>query len=151
MPTFNYGSSYFWDKVVLTKFISRCPLVWDLICGTLWSYKSRTEKVTAGRKSAILPNSCCLFFNNSAVWLPVRDLQKCGDFNFFWKSEYGSRFPSKGPGSWIQVQFTIPSADFWGKGKNHLQQQDWCWSICHSPWVIWFESGLRNIYFRQRY
>ena len=36
--------------------------VWDLICGTSWSYKSRTEKVTAGRKSAILPNWCCLLF-----------------------------------------------------------------------------------------
>ena len=27
-----------------------------------WSYKSRTEKVTASRKSAILPNWCCLLF-----------------------------------------------------------------------------------------
>ena len=25
------------------------------------------------------------------------------------------------------------------------------WSIRHVPWVIWFESGLRNIDFRQRY
>ena len=48
MLTFNYGSPYFWDKVVLTKFISGCRMVWDLICGTSWSYKSRTEKVTAG-------------------------------------------------------------------------------------------------------
>ena len=60
MLTFNYGSPYFWDKVVLTKFISGCRMVWDLICGTSRSYKSRTEKVTAGRKSAILPNWCCL-------------------------------------------------------------------------------------------
>ena len=62
MLTFDYGSPYFWDKVVLTKFISGCRMVWDLICGTSWSYKSRTEKVTAGRKSAILPNWCCLLF-----------------------------------------------------------------------------------------
>ena len=62
MLTFNYGSPYFWDKVVLTKFISGCRMIWDLICGTSWSYKSRTEKVTAGRKSAILPNWCCLLF-----------------------------------------------------------------------------------------
>ena len=62
MLTFNYGSPDFWDKVVLTKFISECRMVWYLICGTSWSYKSRTEKVTAGRKSAILPNWCCLLF-----------------------------------------------------------------------------------------
>ena len=55
-------SLYFWDKVVLTKFISGCRMFWDLICGASWSYKSRTEKVTVGRKSAILPNWCCLLF-----------------------------------------------------------------------------------------
>ena len=60
MLNFNYGSPYFWDKVVLTKFISGCRMVWDLICGTSWFYKSKTEKVTGGRKSAILPNWCCL-------------------------------------------------------------------------------------------
>ena len=60
MLTFNYGSPYFWDKVVLTKFISGCRMVWDLICGTSWFYKSKTEKVTGGGMSAILPNWCCL-------------------------------------------------------------------------------------------
>ena len=60
MLTFNYGSPYFWDKVVLTKFISGCHMVWDLICGTSWFYKSKTEKVTGGGMSAILPNWCCL-------------------------------------------------------------------------------------------
>jgi hypothetical protein len=62
MLTFNYGSPYFWHKVVLTKFISGCHMVWDLICGTSWFYKSKTEKVTGGGKSAILPNWCCLLF-----------------------------------------------------------------------------------------
>ena len=62
MLTFNYGSPYFWDKVVLTKLISGCHMVWDLICGTSWFYKSKTEKVTGGRMSAILPNWCCLLF-----------------------------------------------------------------------------------------
>ena len=33
MLNFIYGSPYFWDKVVLTKFISGCRMVWDLICG----------------------------------------------------------------------------------------------------------------------
>ena len=62
MLNFNYGSPYFWDKVVLTKFIncSRYRMVWDLICGTSWFYKSKTEKVTGGGKSAILPIWCCL-------------------------------------------------------------------------------------------
>ena len=62
MLTFNIWVSFFWDKVALTKFVSRCHMVWDLICGTLWFYKSRTEKVTASRKSSILPNWCCLLF-----------------------------------------------------------------------------------------
>ena len=55
-----YGSPYLWDKVVLTKFISGCRMVWDLICGTSWFYKSKTEKVTGGGKSVILPNCFCL-------------------------------------------------------------------------------------------
>ena len=60
MLNFNYGSPYFWDKVSLTKFISGCRMVWDLICGISCFYKSKTEKVTGGGKSAILPNWCCL-------------------------------------------------------------------------------------------
>ena len=60
MLNFYYGSPYFWGKVVLTKFISGCRMVWDLICGTSWFYKSKTEKVTVGGMSAILPNWCCL-------------------------------------------------------------------------------------------
>ena len=59
-PHFFYGSPNFWDKVVLTKFISGCRMVWDLICDTSWFYKLKTEKVTGCRKSAILPNWCCL-------------------------------------------------------------------------------------------
>ena len=59
MLSFDYGSPYFWDKVMLTKFISECPMVWYLICGTSWFYKSKTEKVTGGSKPAILPDWCC--------------------------------------------------------------------------------------------
>ena len=57
MFTFNYGSPHF---VVLSKFISLCCMVWDLICGTSWFYKSKTGKVTGGGKSTILPNCCYL-------------------------------------------------------------------------------------------
>ena len=60
MLIFNYGSPYFWDKIVLTKFISGCRMVWDLIWGMSWFHKSKTEKVTGGGKSAILLNWCCL-------------------------------------------------------------------------------------------
>ena len=43
MLTFNYESPYFWDKVLLTKFISGCRMVWDLICGYLMIiYRSRS-------------------------------------------------------------------------------------------------------------
>ena len=41
MLTFNYG---FWDKVLLTKFISGCHMVWDLICGTSWFFKGKNWK-----------------------------------------------------------------------------------------------------------
>ena len=72
MLTFNYWSPYFWDKNMLTKFISGCRMVWDLICGTSWFYKSKTEKVTGDGKSAILSNCCCLLSKyNSAVWPTV--------------------------------------------------------------------------------
>ena len=45
MLTFDYGSHYFWDKIMLTKFISGCQMAWDLFCGTSWFYKSKTKKV----------------------------------------------------------------------------------------------------------
>ena len=47
---------------MLTEFISGCRKGWALICGTSWFHKSKTEKVTGGGKSAILPNWCCLLF-----------------------------------------------------------------------------------------
>ncbi len=72
----NYGSPYFWDKVVLTKFISGCRMVWDLICGTSCFYKSKTEKVTGGGKSAILPNWCCLLSIRVLFTHPLIYLQK---------------------------------------------------------------------------
>ena len=37
MLTVDYGAPYFWNKVVLTQFISGCRMVLDLICGTSWS------------------------------------------------------------------------------------------------------------------
>ena len=76
MLTFNYGSPYFWDKVVLIKFISGCRVVWDLISGTSWPYKSRTEKVIAGKKSAILPNWCCLLFITVMSGYPCLEWEK---------------------------------------------------------------------------
>ena len=47
-------------EIKLNKFISGCLMVSDLICGTSWFYKSKTEKVTGCGKSAILPKCCCL-------------------------------------------------------------------------------------------
>ena len=66
MLTFNYGSTYFSNKVVLTKFISGCRMVWDAILGTSCFYKSKTEEAKRGGKSAILPN---WFFRQSITVL----------------------------------------------------------------------------------
>ena len=74
MLPFYYVFKYFSNKVLLTKFISACRMVWDLICGTSWFYKSKPEKVTGGGKSAILPNCCCLLsitVLSTAAWYYV--------------------------------------------------------------------------------
>ena len=47
MLILNYGSTYFKNKVVLTKFISGC------------FYKSKNEEAKRGGKFAILPTLCC--------------------------------------------------------------------------------------------
>ena len=59
MLIFNYGSTYFLNKVALTKFINVCRMVVDLICGTSCFYKSKTEEAKKGGKSAIHPILCC--------------------------------------------------------------------------------------------
>ena len=59
MLTFNYWSTSFSNKVVLTKFISACRMIGALIWCTPSFYKSKTKKVKRGGKSAIWPNWCC--------------------------------------------------------------------------------------------
>ena len=85
--------------------------------------------------------------------------------------KYGSRFPSTGPilgiylgpGSRVRVQ--VPEYGIWKKKWKsptflkcqkmilifYIHLQDWCWSIFHVPWVIRFETGLRNIDFCRWY
>ena len=59
MLIFNYGSTYFLNKVVLTKYINVCRMIWDLIWGTSCFYKSNTEEAKRGGKSVIQPILCC--------------------------------------------------------------------------------------------
>ena len=59
MLIFNHGSTYFLDKVALTKFINVCRMVWDLIWGTSCFYKSKTEEAKRGGKSAVWPILFC--------------------------------------------------------------------------------------------
>ena len=59
MVIFNYGFTHFWNKVVLTKFINVCRMVWDLIWGTSCFYKSKTEEAKRWGKSAVQPILCC--------------------------------------------------------------------------------------------
>ena len=68
MLTFNYGSPYFWDKVVLTKFISGCPMDWDLISGTSWFYKSKTEKVQEAESLPFCPTDAAFFVHISVLF-----------------------------------------------------------------------------------
>ena len=53
MLIFNYGSTYFSNKVMLTDLINGCHMVWDLIWGSSWFYKSKAEEAKVGEKSAI--------------------------------------------------------------------------------------------------
>ena len=50
---------------------SAACMVWDLTCGTSWFYKSKTENVTGGRKSDILPKLMLPSFFNSALYTAV--------------------------------------------------------------------------------
>ena len=59
MLTFNYGSTCFSNEIVLTKFISVCRMVWDLIWGASSFYKSKTKIVKRGGNSAIWPKWSC--------------------------------------------------------------------------------------------
>ena len=64
------GSLHFWGKIVLTKFISGCRMVWDLICGTSWFNKSKTESY----KRRKVCHSAQLMLSssyNSALYTPV--------------------------------------------------------------------------------
>ena len=124
MLTFNYGSPYLWDKFVLTKFISGCHMVWDLICGTSRFYKSKTEKVIGGGMSAILPNWCCLLsitacsLHSRAVVskyakIVPKDGACCPNFQWrFWLLNVPFR-------SHYAVKIS-PSIPFLEKKKNHV-------------------------------
>ena len=59
MLTFYYGSTYFSNKVVLTKFVCVCRMVWGLIWGTSSFYESKIKKVKRGGKSVTWPNWFC--------------------------------------------------------------------------------------------
>ena len=59
MLIFNYGSKYLLNKVVLTKFINVCRMVWDLIWGVSCLYQSKIEEAKRGGKPAIWPILCC--------------------------------------------------------------------------------------------
>ena len=69
--------------------------------------------------------------------------------------EYGStinkistlRFPSTGPGSRVRILAKITKIFKMSKKFQifNIHLQDWCWSICHVPWVMGFESGLKRL------
>ena len=48
MLIFNYVSACFLGKVVLTKFINACRMVWDLIWGTSCFHNSQSEEAKRG-------------------------------------------------------------------------------------------------------
>ena len=69
---------------------------------------------------------------------PIRDL-------------FRSRFPSTGPGSQVRIlgKKKQKSPTFLKCPKNFqifdIHLQDYCWSICHVPWVIWLTEFLYEL------
>ena len=144
MFTFNYGSPYFWHKVVLTKFISGCRMVWDLIwCASLF-YKSKTEKVTEGRKSAILPNCCCLLFKTVLSDPPCfQSLSKVGKYKlicswvWFFFENWCDGFDSHS-----LKEVVTPTA--------HHSQVEWVKGISQSFLVTFFFFGPDHLFGTRR-
>ena len=62
MLILDYGSTHFKNKVVLTKFINPCRMVWDSIWGTSFFYESKSDEAKRGGMSAIWPILCCRLF-----------------------------------------------------------------------------------------
>ena len=133
MLTFNYGSPYFWNKVVLTKFISLCQMVWDLTCGTSWFYKSKTGKVTGGWKSAILPNWCCLL-SSTVLFTHPWDGKKIGNqtFDNHWHMDY-----------WLDTNCCYNNnATLWIRAKQNLSNVSYGIVqnlFCAELWDLWNE------------
>ena len=83
-PNWYQSKSDYMDRarVVLTKFISVCRMVWYWIWGILCLFKSETENVIKERKSAICPNRCCRHFITvestppSSMLTPHRKMRK---------------------------------------------------------------------------
>ena len=91
MLIFNYGSTYFLDKVALTKFIIACRMVWDLVWGTtLCFHKSKTEKAKRGGKSAIQP-ILCWWLSLTVVSTPPPSMVD-SIFAYWWTSISGSKW-----------------------------------------------------------
>ena len=61
MLTFNHVSQYFWDKFVLTKFISGCRMVWDLIFGTSWFKIQKLKKLQEAECLPFCPTDAAFF------------------------------------------------------------------------------------------
>ena len=130
MLTFNYGSTYFSNKVVLTLFIRMCCMVWDLIWGTSPFYKSKAEEVKRGGKSAIRPSWCYwqsitvvstppsfmllihLFVYNKIIyvyWIVNWEI----DFNYKNKKWWGFILFL-----WFHILFSVTTL--------HLEKRTWC-------------------------
>ena len=90
MLIFNYGSTYFLDKVALTKFIIVCHMVQDLIWGTLWFHKSKTEEAKRGGMSAIQP-ILCWWLSLTVVSTPPPSMVD-SIFAYWWTSISGSKW-----------------------------------------------------------
>jgi hypothetical protein len=70
------GPIIFLNRVVLTKLINPCPMVWDSIWDILGFYESKTKEGKRGEKSAIWPILCCRLYNSSIYSSILHDHNK---------------------------------------------------------------------------
>ena len=76
MLILDYGSTHFKNKVVLTKFINPCRMVWDSIWGTSCVYESKIEEAKRGGKSAIWLILCCQLYKNSSIYSSILHVRR---------------------------------------------------------------------------
>ena len=116
MLIINYGFTYFWDKLVLIKFINVWRMVSDWIWGLSYFYKSKPEEAKIGREPAIWP-ILCYWFSLNVVFTPPSSIPMGHSVHIFCSLnfEFYRRISSKGTTTMLFELFSLTIVSFFFK------------------------------------